>query len=75
MIDSTIVRAHLCSAGAQKKWRPGGAGFGTESRRFTTKIHVIVDGLGNPLRLRLTAGQVADISQAIELVDGLAFET
>jgi len=23
MIDSTIVRAHPCAAGAQKKWRPG----------------------------------------------------
>jgi hypothetical protein len=39
---------------------------------FTTKIHVTVDGLGNPLRLRLTAGQASDIGQAVELVDGLA---
>jgi hypothetical protein len=23
MIDSTIVRAHPCAAGAQKKWRSG----------------------------------------------------
>ena len=41
---------------------------------FTTKIHVTVDGLGNPLRLRLTAGQASDIGQAVELVDGLAFD-
>lgn len=41
---------------------------------FTTKIHVTVDGLGNPLRLRLTAGQAADIGQAVELVDGFAFD-
>ncbi len=41
---------------------------------FTTKIHVTVDGLGNPLRLRLTAGQAADIHQAMELVEGLAFD-
>ena len=41
---------------------------------FTTKIHVIVDGLGNPLRLRLTAGQASDIGQAIELVDGFTFD-
>lgn len=41
---------------------------------FTTKIHITVDGLGNPLRLRLTAGQASDIGQAIELVDGLAFD-
>ena len=41
---------------------------------FTTKIHVTVDGLGNPLRLRLTAGQASDIGQAGELVDGFAFD-
>lgn len=41
---------------------------------FSTKIHVTVDGLGNPLRISLTAGQAADIGQAIALVEGLAFE-
>ena len=30
----------------------------------TTKIHVIVDALGNPLALSLTGGQVHDITQA-----------
>ena len=30
----------------------------------TTKIHVIVDALGNPLALCLTGGQVHDITQA-----------
>ena len=29
MIDSTIVRAHPCAAGAQKKWWTGGASLGT----------------------------------------------
>lgn len=29
MIDSTIVRAHPCAAGAQKKWRSSSAGAGT----------------------------------------------
>jgi transposase len=41
---------------------------------FTTKIHATVDGLGNPLRLRLTGGQASDIGQAVELVDGFAFD-
>ena len=31
---------------------------------MTTKIHAIVDALGNPLVLSLTAGQVHDIQQA-----------
>ena len=30
----------------------------------TTKIHVIVDALGNPLALRSTGGQVHDIARA-----------
>lgn len=33
-----------------------------------------VDGLGNPLRLRLTGGERHDITQAIPLLDGLAFD-
>jgi len=41
---------------------------------FTTKIHITVDGLGNPLRLILTAGQRQDIIKAEELVTGFAFE-
>ena len=40
---------------------------------FSTNIHVTVDGLGNPLRVRLTAGQASDIGQAVPLVEGLDF--
>jgi transposase len=35
---------------------------------FSTKFHVSVDGLGNPLRFRLTAGQRQDITQAPHLL-------
>ena len=35
---------------------------------WSTKIHVAVDALGNPLRLILTVGQRADITQAKELL-------
>ena len=31
---------------------------------MTTKIHVVVDALGNPLALSLTGGQVHDVTQA-----------
>ena len=41
---------------------------------FTTKVHITVDGLGNPLRLRLTAGERHDITQASALIAGLRFE-
>ena len=34
IVDSTIVRAHACAAGATKKWRAGGTGTGTQSGRL-----------------------------------------
>ena len=41
---------------------------------FSTKIPITVDGVGYPLRLRLTAGQRHDITQAPDLIDGFKFE-
>jgi transposase len=41
---------------------------------FSTKVHLTVDGLGYPLRVRLTAGQCHDSTQATDLLDGLVFE-
>jgi transposase len=38
---------------------------------LTTKIHATVDALGNPIRILLTPGQAADISQAHALIDGV----
>jgi transposase len=35
---------------------------------FSTKIHIAVDALGNPLRLLLTAGQRQDSPQAAALI-------
>lgn len=35
---------------------------------MTTKLHVAVDALGNPLRVILSAGQIADIEQAAALI-------
>lgn len=34
-----------------------------------TKIHAIVDGLGNPLYVQLSSGHVSDISVAYDLLD------
>jgi transposase len=39
---------------------------------LTTKIHACVDALGNPLRLILTAGQMADVTQGAALVEAIA---
>jgi transposase len=35
---------------------------------MSTKIHALVDALGNPLRFILTPGQVNDITQAEQLI-------
>lgn len=37
---------------------------------FSTKIHIAVDGLGNPLRFLLTGGECHDLSQAQALTEG-----
>ena len=38
---------------------------------MTTKIHAVVDALGNPLRVELTPGQWADSPRALNLLSGL----
>jgi len=38
---------------------------------LTSKIHALVDAEGRPVTLRLTAGQVADCTEAEALIDGL----
>jgi transposase len=67
LIDSTIVRAHPCAAGARKSEED--PALGRSRGGFSTKIHVKVDALGNPLEFLLSAGQVSDVSQAPALLD------
>jgi transposase len=74
LLDSTIIRAHPCAAGAPKpaeaeEPKPDQA-LGRSRGGFSTKIHLIVDGLGNPLDFILTAGQVNDITQGPALLQG-----
>ncbi len=69
IIDSTVIRAHPCAAGAPKK--KGGQqdqALGRSRGGFSTKIHVGVDALGNPLRFILTPGQRHDITQGTALI-------
>ena len=75
LLDSTVMRAHPCAAGALKK--NGGQkeqALGKSVGGFSTKIHVSVDALGNPLRFILTGGQCGDAPQAIGLREGFKFE-
>lgn len=39
---------------------------------FSTKIHIAVDALGNPLRLILTAGQESDVTHGAALIKDFA---
>ena len=73
MIDGTIVRAHACTAGAPQGnlEEPEDRALGRSRGGFRKKIHVMVDALGNPLDFVLTGGQVADITQAHTLVEGV----
>jgi transposase len=41
---------------------------------LTTKIHALVDALGNPVAFSLTQGQVSDLSQAEPLLEDVAPE-
>ena len=71
MIDSTVIRAHPCAAGAKKH---GKQSLGRSRGGFSTKIHLTVDALGLPLRFILTGGQRHDSTQAQALLDGFEFD-
>ncbi|MFO1082585.1 MAG: IS5 family transposase [Reyranellaceae bacterium] len=67
MIDSTIVRAHQHSAGAQKKNGQDQA-IGRSKGGLSTKSHTLVDPLGNPIAFFLTPGQAHDLQGADALL-------
>ena len=75
IIDSTTVRAHPCAVGApHKKGGQVAQALGRSRGGFSTKVHVSVDALGNPLSFTLTGGQAHDITQAYDLIDGIESE-
>src|SRR5580658_789795 len=55
MIDSTIVRAHQHSTGSQKAGED--QAIGRSGGGLSTKIHALVDALGNPIDFFLTGGE------------------
>jgi transposase len=62
LIDATIVRAHQDASGARKKG--GSQEIGRSRGGPSTKIHAIVDALGNPVRLELSPGQTHEMKLA-----------
>ena len=63
MIDATIIRAHQHSAGAKRSTSLK-QDIGRSSGGLSTKIHAIVDALGNPTQFFLTPGQAHDLQGA-----------
>ncbi|MFN3676988.1 MAG: IS5 family transposase [Sphingomonas pseudosanguinis] len=68
MIDSTIVRAHQQAATG----KGGGKdqALGRSRGGLTTKVHMLADTFGRPLRFRITPGQAGDIASAPALLEG-----
>lgn len=57
----------LCTLG-------GAQAIGRSRGGLTTKLHVVVEALGNLARWRLTAGRAADVTEAEPLLEGIPAE-
>src|SRR5438128_228126 len=68
MIDATIARASTQRRSAKKN---GAQAIGRSRGGLTTKIHAIVDALGNPVELVLTSGQAHDLTCAEPLLEAV----
>ena len=68
---SSIAQSFEFISMAQVQKKEGPQAIGRSRGGLTTKIHLAVDALGNPLRSILTAGQDSDIIQAPALIQGL----
>jgi transposase len=71
MMDSTIVRAHASAAGYGKGTQEKEA-LGRSRGGFSTKIHILTDALGNPLKFILSPGQRHDITKAPQLIANIS---
>ena len=66
-MESIMISSHACSAGYRKNsWEQ--EYIGRSKGGFTTKVHAMVDALGNHLKFILTPGQRNDITQAEFLI-------
>ena len=71
-------RQHDRAGAPTRSGRPkksGAQAIGRSRGGPSTKIHAAVDALGNPVRVILTAGQQADITQADALIAGFVAES
>jgi len=68
-VDSTVVRAHQHAAGMNT----GGEDqdLGRRVGGFSTKLHMAVDSLGNPVAMELSPGQSHDSKHALDVIGDL----
>ena len=62
--------ASSCSRG--KRWQ---SGYVLYKRGLNTKIHLVVDANGMPVRILVTEGTRADCKEAVHLIEGISAET
>ena len=67
-IDGSVVKAHQHATGARKGSETA---IGKSVGGNTTKIHLVVDGHGNPFKFSITGGNVHDSVEAIPLIEKL----
>jgi transposase len=72
MIDTSMVRVHQHAAWIADS---GNQAVGRSRGGLTSKLHVVVDGKGLPLRLGITAGQAHDNRLCSTLLSGLTPRT
>ena len=65
-IDSTCVKVHESSNGGEKTENKA---VGRTKGGLNTKVHAIVDGVGNPVAFLLSPGNDNDSTHAIELME------
>ncbi len=70
IIDSTHCAGTSTCVGRKRGTQ--NQAIGRSRGGLTSKVHIAVDGLGNPLRFILTGGQVGDVTQAEELIADVA---
>jgi len=65
--DRKVRSCH--SRSSRRSTEGGDQAIGRSRGGLTTKIHAVVDALGNPVALSLTPGQVHDLTQAASLLE------
>ena len=65
-MDSTCVKVHESATGGEKT---ADKAVGRTRGGLNTRIHAVVDGLGNPVEFLLSAGNDRDSAHVVELLE------